>query len=96
MPKKEEKTKGGILLPDQTRKQEETASITGQVLTLGPSAYLDMEKFPTGPWCQPGDWVVFRSYSGTRLSIDGQEYRLIKDDTVEAVVADPTLIERAY
>lgn len=96
IPKVEEKTEGGIIRPDLLRKAEETASIFGCVMTLGVDAYKDINKFPSGPWCQPGDWVVFRSYSGTRLKVEGQEYRLINDDTVEAVVDDPRRIERAY
>jgi co-chaperonin GroES (HSP10) len=57
---------------------------------------MDQDKFPTGPWCNVGDWVIFRSYSGTRLKIGEQEFRLINDDTVEAVVEDPRTIDRAY
>ena len=94
MPKKEEKI-GSIITPDQWRKAEETASIYGCVISLGPDAYLNPEKFPSGPWCQEGDWVVFRSYSGTRMVVEGIEYRLINDDTVEAVVDDPRKLERA-
>src|SRR5215471_13645742 len=89
IPSVEEKTEGGIIRPDSLRKLEEVASIFGFVVALGPDAYQDEKKFPTGAWCQPGDWVVFRSYSGTRLKIEDQEFRLINDDTVEAVVDDP-------
>lgn len=95
IPKKDEKI-GSIITPEQWRKAEETASIYGCVVSMGPDAYLDQQKYPTGPWCQIGDWVVFRSYSGTRLKVGGQEFRLINDDTVEAVVSDPRQIERAY
>lgn len=95
MPRMEEKI-GSIHLPDSFRKAEETASIYGCVISLGPEAYMNPEKFPSGPWCSEGDWVVFRSYSGTRLKVQGVEYRLINDDTVEAVVDDPRKIERAY
>lgn len=93
--KKEEKI-GSILTPDQWRKAEETASIVGCVISLGPDAYADPDKYPSGPWCKEGDWVIFRSYSGTRLKMEGVEYRLINDDTVEAVVDDPRKVERAY
>jgi co-chaperonin GroES (HSP10) len=58
-------------------------------------AYGDEKKFPTGPWCKVGDWVVFRAYSGTRVKIHGREFRLINDDTVEAVVEDPRGVVRA-
>lgn len=95
IPKVEEKTDGGIIRPDSLRKLEETASIFGFVVELGDLAYKDPEKFPTGPFCKQGDWVVFRSYSGTRFNIAGQEFRLINDDTVEAVVDDPRNIQRA-
>lgn len=94
IPKKDEKV-GNIFIPEQLRKAEETASIYGCVVAMGPDAYLDETKYPTGAWCGIGDWVVFRSYSGTRLKIAGQEFRLINDDTVEAVVDDPRNIERA-
>ena len=91
----EEKTEGGIIIPDNPKDREHTASIMGNVLAMGPLAYLDKDKFPAGPWCGVGDWVMFKSYSGIRLKIRGQELRLINDDTVEAVVADPRLIKRA-
>lgn len=90
----EEKTEGGIIIAEDYRKKESTASILGYVLEAGPDAYGDLDKFPTGPYCTPGDWVVFRSYSGTRFKVKGQEYRLINDDTVEATVDDPRGIER--
>lgn len=93
IPKKEEKV-GSIIIPDNTRDREQTASIVGRVLSMGDDAYVDPDKYPTGPWCKVGDWVVFRAYSGTRIKIDGNEYRLINDDTVEGVVADPRRIER--
>lgn len=91
LPSVEEKTDGGIIRPDSLIKAEETATIVGYVLAVGPLAYQDPAKFPTGPWCKQGDFVVFRSYSGTRLkrAKGGQEFRLINDDTVEAVVDDP-------
>jgi chaperonin GroES len=67
----------------------------GEVLALGETAYGDEEKFPGGPWCQVGDTVLMREYSGTRFKIDGVEYRLINDDTIEAVVTRPELVTRA-
>lgn len=93
--KKEDKI-GSIVIPQQFRDREESASIYGCVIEMGPLAYSDPDKFPSGPWCEVGDWVIFRAYSGTRLKIGDQEFRLINDDTVEAVVEDPTIIERAY
>jgi co-chaperonin GroES (HSP10) len=94
MPQMQEKTSGGIFLPDERKDQEKTASIFGKVLAVGDEAYVDVQKFPSGPWCEEGDWVIFRSYSGTRFKVNDQEYRLINDDTVEGVVSDPSKIER--
>ena len=70
-------------------------SIIGLVLELGEQAYSDPERFPTGAWCKEGDYVMFRANTGTRFTINGQEYRLMNDDSVEAVVADPSGIQRA-
>lgn len=95
VPKMEERTKGGIIRPDMLRDAETTATMYGNVIDMGDLAYADKDKFPTGPYCQVGDWVLFRSYSGTRFKINGEEFRLINDDTIEAVVADPRVIERA-
>jgi co-chaperonin GroES (HSP10) len=64
------------------------------VIKLGPDAYKDTAKFPTGPWCKEGDFIIVRSNSGTRLDIHGKEFRIINDDTVEAVVQDPRGIRR--
>ena len=82
----EEKTEGGVYMPDQLRDAEGIASIIGWVVSMGPDAYKDEDKFPSGAWCKVGDFVIFRSYSGTRFKIGTQEFRLINDDTVEAVV----------
>lgn len=89
------KTQGGVYIPDERRGAEETASIVGYVISLGDECYVDKSKFPTGPWCKEGDFVIFRSYSGTRFKISGKEFRLINDDTVEAVVEDPRGYSRA-
>ena len=95
VPSIEEKTAGGVIRPDNLRTLEKTASIFGVVVALGPDAYKNEERFPSGPWCKKGDWVLFRSYSGTRFRVEGQEFRVINDDTVEAVVDDPRKVERA-
>ena len=95
MPQVEEKTEGGIIKSSQTMKNEEVGNICGYVLELGPDAYNDEKRFASGPWCKKGDWVIFRAYSGTRMMMYGQEFRLINDDTVEAVVDDPTGVVRA-
>jgi co-chaperonin GroES (HSP10) len=95
LPEFKELTDSGIYLPDQVREKESLATIVGFVLKMGDMAYKDESKFPTGPWCKQGDWVLFRAYSGTRIKIHGQEFRLINDDTVEAVVDDPRGFARA-
>ena len=94
IPESEEKTDGGILKARQTIEIEETATIVGFVLKLGPDCYQDKKRFPSGPWCKEGDFIIMRAYSGTRISIHGKEFRLINDDTVEAVVEDPRGISR--
>ena len=95
IPKLEEKTQGGVIIPDKLKGLEQTASIVGLVIALGDAAYKDAEKFHDGPYCKEGDFVIFRSYSGTRFKLRGEEFRLINDDTVEAVVDDPREYTRA-
>lgn len=95
IPKLTGKTEGGVYMPDELKKAEETASILGYVLKLGTEAYKDEKKFPDGAYCKEGDFVIFRSYSGTRFKLHGEEFRLINDDTVEAVVDDPKGYSRA-
>ena len=95
LPEIDEKTQGGVIMPDGLVKDESTASIIGFVLKTGPDAYSDKERFPNGAWCKEGDFVIFRSYSGTRFKVAGKEFRLINDDTVEGVVDDPRGYTRA-
>ena len=95
IPKVEEKTDAGVYMPDTLTKMEQTASIVGLVLEMGEDAYADEQKFPHGAYCKKGDFVIFRSYSGTRFKVKNEEFRLINDDTVEAVVEDPRGVERA-
>ena len=83
-----EKYDSGLLKADKTMQTEELTSPVLFVVDMGPTAY-DPEKFPEGPWCQKGDFVITRPYSGTRIKIHGKEFRLINDDQVEAVVEDP-------
>jgi len=85
----------GLILADSTQRQEELASCQGFVLKLGDMAFKDEHKFPTGPWCKEGDFIIMRNYSGTRFKVNGQEFRLINDDMVEAVVDDPRGYTRA-
>ena len=78
-----------------TMKQEEHATTVLFVLRMGPDAYKDQTKFPSGAWCKEGDFVLVRTYSGTRFKIFGKEFRMINDDQVECVVQDPRGITRA-
>jgi co-chaperonin GroES (HSP10) len=82
-------------MPDAIKDMEETASIIGYVMSVGTEAYTDKERFPNGAWCAAGDFIIFRSYSGTRFKVSGKEFRIINDDTVEAVVEDPRGYTRA-
>ena len=92
---KYENTTLDLIKPTSTLRQEEHATTVLFVLKVGPDAYKDPAKFPSGAWCKPGDFVVTRTYSGTRLKIYGKEFRLINDDQVDAVVDDPRGITRA-
>ena len=89
LPEPEKASKGGILKAQETIAVEEVGSIVGFVIKLGPDAYTDKSRFPNGPYCKEGDFVIMRSYSGTRFKVHGKEFRLINDDSVEAVVEDP-------
>lgn len=92
-----EKTFGesGIVKSDKMIQEETILSMVGLVLDMGDQAYVDKDRFPTGPWCKPGDYVMFRSNSGTRFKILGKEYRIMNDDSIEAVVKDPRGVSRA-
>jgi len=84
-----------LVKPTSILKQEEHATTVLFVLEVGPDAYKDQVKFPTGAWCKKGDFILVRTYSGTRFKIFGKEFRLINDDQVDAVVQDPRGITRA-
>ena len=95
LPQVEETFDGTELLKSsQTRNEEHVMSIIGLVVDMGEQAYADKERFPTGAWCKQGDYVMFRANSGTRFRIGNTEYRLMNDDSIEAVVPDPTGISR--
>ena len=79
----------GIVKEDTTRTVEEHSTVVLFVVELGPDAYADERKFPSGAWCKKGDFVITRAFSGTRIKIHGKEFRLINDDQVEATVLDP-------
>lgn len=85
----------GIIKSDQTMHYEEVLTPVLFVVKLGPDAYQDKTRFPNGPSCKEGDFVIVRPNSGTRLKIHGREFRIINDDSVEATVEDPRGISRA-
>ena len=88
--KMNEKTKGGVLLGQETLERQQVGSQCGNVLAMGPDCYNDKDRFKEGPWCKVGDWVVFARYAGSRIEIEGGEVRLLNDDEVLATVQDPT------
>ena len=83
------KTKGGVLLTDDTVTESQVTTNICKVLKMGPECYKDKEKFPSGPWCKEDDWVLITRYAGSRIRIDGGELRIINDDEILAVVDDP-------
>lgn len=83
-----------LVRPDTLLKAEEHGTTVLFVLKVGPDAYKDKAKFPSGPWCEKGDFVLVRTYSGTRFKVFGKEFRVINDDMVEAVVDDPRGVTR--
>ena len=84
-----EKTKGGILIAQESLDKLRVATNCGYVLSMGPLAYQDKEKYPTGPWCKVGEWVIFARYAGSRLPIEGGEVRILNDDEVLGTIKDP-------
>ena len=85
-------TKGGIHLAKQTLDKERLATVVGYVVELGPDAYGDLNKFPDGPWCKKGDWVIFGRYAGARFQIEGGDMRLLNDDEILACIDNPEAI----
>jgi co-chaperonin GroES (HSP10) len=95
IPEVEKEYESGILKADATVGYEEKLATVLFVVSLGPDCYADKSRFPSGPWCKKGDFVIVRPHAGTRLLIHGREFRLINDDSVESVVQDPRGIKRA-
>jgi chaperonin GroES len=93
--KMKEKTKGGIIMSDMTIEKQQVASQCGLVVALGDQCY-DKERYPEGPWCKKGDWVVFARYAGSRIQIDGGEVRLLNDDEILATIENPEDIFHQY
>jgi len=95
LPNVEETFQSGIAKAESTKYEEYVLSIIGVVIDMGEQAYQDKDRFPFGPWCKQGDYVMFRANTGTRFKVGAQEYRLMNDDSIEAVVTDPRAISRA-
>ena len=83
------KTDGGIYLPDKVVEEQSVSTQVGYVLKVGELAYQDGDKFPDGPWCAKGDWVMFARYAGSRFKIDGGEVRILNDDEILAKISNP-------
>ena len=90
-----EKTKGGIFLGQDTLERQQVASTCGLVLAMCPHCY-DKDRYPEGPWCKTGDWVIIARYAGSRIQIDGGEVRLLNDDEVLATIEKPEDILHQY
>ena len=90
------KTKGGVILADETVQVYNAATVCGYVVSVGPDAYKDTSKFPDGPWCKEKDWVIFGRYAGARLQIEGGEIRLLNDDEILATISNPEDILHIY
>jgi co-chaperonin GroES (HSP10) len=95
LPTIEDTYDSGLVKAENTKHVEQVLSMIGLVLDMGPQAYSDPERYPNGPWCEVGDYVLFRTNTGTRFRFNGTEYRLMNDDSIEAVVSDPQGITRA-
>tara|TARA_R100001369_G_scaffold42024_1_gene68243 strand:+ start:839 stop:1219 length:381 start_codon:yes stop_codon:yes gene_type:complete len=78
-----------LIKTDSEKHKEYILSIMGIVIDMGAGAYSDKERYPEGPWCKPGDYVMFRMNTGTRFRVNGKEFRLMNDDSIEAVIPDP-------
>lgn len=94
IPDIEDSFDSGIAKADVTVQHEEILTTVLFVVEMGPDAYRDEKRFPSGPWCKKGDFILVRPNTGTRLDIHGREFRIINDDSVEGVVDDPRGIRR--
>ena len=90
------KSKGGVILADETVQVYNAATVCGYVVSVGPDAYKDTSKFPDGAWCKEKDWVIFGRYAGARLQIEGGEIRLLNDDEILATISNPEDILHIY
>jgi co-chaperonin GroES (HSP10) len=94
IPEVDEKTSGGLYKADETKRYEELTTPVLFVLKVGPDAFKDPSRFPSGAWCKEGDFILTRPHAGSRVKIHGREFRLINDDSVEAVIEDPRGVSR--
>lgn len=95
IPEIEDAYDNGIIKADTTVRYEELLTTVLFVIKMGPDCYKDETRFPSGPWCKQGDFILVRPHAGTRVKIHGREFRIINDDSVEGVVEDPRGISRA-
>jgi co-chaperonin GroES (HSP10) len=95
IPEIENQFDNGLVKADITMRHEEMLTTVLFVMKMGPDCYKDKERFPSGPWCKQGDFILVRPHAGTRVKIHGREFRIINDDAVEGVVQDPRGISRA-
>ena len=93
--KMKERTKGGLYLGQETIERQQVGYNCGMVLKMGNQCY-DKERYPEGPWCKKGDWVIFARYAGSRIQIDGGEVRLLNDDEILATIENPEDIFHQY
>jgi len=96
IPEAEKEFDSGLLKADETIRHDEILTTVLFVVDLGPDCYADKDRFPNGPWCKKGDFILVRPNAGTRLVIHDREFRIINDDSVEAVVQDPRGIKRKF
>lgn len=82
-------TKGGVFLAEDYVERQSLATVVAYVLAVGPEAYSDKSKFPSGPWCKKGDWIMLGRYAGARFRIEGGEVRILNDDEIIATISDP-------
>jgi co-chaperonin GroES (HSP10) len=94
IPEAEKEFDSGLVKADETMRNEELLTTVLFVVDMGPDCYKDEKRFPTGPWCKKGDFILVRPNAGTRLLIHDREFRIINDDSVEGVVQDPRGIKR--
>ena len=96
IPEAEKEYESGLIKADETRRTDELLTTVLFVVKMGPDCYKDESRFPTGPWCAEGDFILVRPNAGTRVIIHDREFRIINDDSVEAVVQDPRGIRRKF